>query len=84
MKTSNSLFVSCEQAKFICDKNQYGEASFLEIIKLNIRLVYCKVTRAYSKRNTKLTKTIKNSNVQVMETSMKEKMKEQLRKKLAE
>ncbi|WP_299608545.1 hypothetical protein [uncultured Aquimarina sp.] len=84
MKTSNSLFVSCEQAKFICDKNQYGEASFLEIIKLNIRLVYCKVTRAYSKRNTKLTKTIKNSNVQVMETSIKEKMKEQLRKKLAE
>lgn len=84
MKTSNSLFVSCEQAKFICDKNQYGEASFLEIIKLNIRLLYCKVTRAYSKRNSKLTKTIKNSNVQVMETSMKEKMKEQLRKKLAE
>lgn len=84
MKTSNNLFVSCEQAKFICDKNQYGEASFSEIIKLNIRLVYCKVTRAYSKRNTKLTKTIKNSNVQVMETSMKEKMKEQLRKKLAE
>lgn len=84
MKTSSSLFVSCEQAKFICDKNQYGEASFLEVIKLNIRLMYCKVTRAYSKRNTKLTKTIKKSNVQVMETSMKEKMKEQLRKKLAE
>ncbi|MBW1296733.1 hypothetical protein [Aquimarina litoralis] len=84
MKTSNSLFVSCEQAKYICDKNQYGEASFMEIIKLNIRLIYCKVTRAYSKRNTKLTKAMKKSNVQVLESSMKEKMKEQLRKKLAE
>ncbi|SEM00550.1 hypothetical protein SAMN04487910_3883 [Aquimarina amphilecti] len=83
MKTNNSLLVSCEQAKFICDKNQYGEASILEIIKLNIRLIYCKVTRAYSKRNTKLTKAMKKSNVQIMDSSIKEEMKEQLRKKLA-
>ncbi|MBQ4803408.1 hypothetical protein J8L88_11160 [Aquimarina sp. MMG015] len=83
MKTSNNLFVSCEQAKYICDKNQYGEASIMEIIKLNIRLIYCKVTRAYSKRNTKLTKTISKSNVQVIETSVKEEMKQALQKKLA-
>ncbi len=83
MKTSNSLLVSCEQAKFICDKNQYGEASFAEIIKLNIRLIYCKVTRAYSKKNNKLTKIIKRSNVQVIESSKKEEMKEQLQKHLA-
>ncbi|AXT56477.1 hypothetical protein D1815_12145 [Aquimarina sp. AD1] len=83
MKTSNNLFVSCEQAKYICDKNQYGEASIMEIIKLNIRLIYCKVTRAYSKRNTKLTKTISKSNVQVIEASVKEEMKQALQKKLA-
>ncbi|WP_108802923.1 hypothetical protein [Aquimarina sp. Aq107] len=83
MKTSNSLLVSCEQAKFICDKNQYGEASVMEIIKLNIRLIYCKVTRAYSKRNIKLTKTIKKSNIEVISSSKKEEMKEALRKKLA-
>ncbi|MDH7444835.1 hypothetical protein [Aquimarina sp. 2201CG14-23] len=83
MKTSNSLLVSCEQAKFICDKNQYGEASILEIIKLNIRLIYCKVTRAYSKRNGKLTKAIKKSNVQVIDPSKKEEMKERMREKLA-
>ncbi|WP_405205336.1 hypothetical protein [Aquimarina sp. LLG6339-5] len=83
MKTNNSLLVSCEQAKFICDKNQYGEASVMEIIKLNIRLIYCKVTRAYSKRNTKLTKTINKSNVQVIEASVKEEMKQALQKKLA-
>ncbi|MFD2564968.1 hypothetical protein [Aquimarina rubra] len=83
MKTSNSLLVSCEQAKLICDKNQYGEASLMEIIKLNIRLLYCKVTRVYSKRNTKLTKTIKKSNLQVIEVARKEEMKEQLQKELA-
>ncbi|WP_298542973.1 hypothetical protein [uncultured Aquimarina sp.] len=83
MKTSNSLLVSCEEAKFICDKNQYGEASIMEIIKLNIRLMYCTVTRAYSKRNNKLTKAIKKSNLQIIEPSKKEQMKEQLRQELS-
>lgn len=81
--TNNRLFVSCEEAKHICDKNQYGEASFIEVIKLNIRLIYCKVTRAYSKRNTKLTKTIKKSKVQVISTSDKEAMKTKLQKELS-
>ncbi|WP_103071035.1 hypothetical protein [Aquimarina sediminis] len=85
MKTTNKnkLFVSCEEAKHICDKNQYGEASFLEIVRLNIRLVYCKVTRAYSKRNTKLTKTIDKANTHVISPSDKEVMKQQIKKKLS-
>ncbi len=82
MKTTNKLFVSCEQAKHICDKNQYGEASVLEIIKLNIRLIYCKVTRAYSKRNTKLTKTLKKSNIQSFSSSEKQVMKQRLQEEL--
>lgn len=83
MKTDNGLLVSCEEAKFICDKNQYGEASLLEVVKLNIRLIYCKATRAYSKKNTKLTKTIKKGNLQIMDTSKKKEMKEKLLEKLA-
>ena len=79
----NRLFVSCDEAQHICDKNQYGEASFIETLKLNIRLMYCKVTRAYVKRNKKLTEAIENSNVKVIELSKKEQMKEQLRKELA-
>ncbi|WP_109097955.1 hypothetical protein [Aquimarina sp. AU58] len=84
MKTTNKnkVFVSCEEAKHICDKNQYGEASFLEIIKLNIRLVYCKVTRAYSKRNTKLTKTINKSTTQSISASDKEAMKKEITKRI--
>ena len=83
MNTTNKLFVSCEEAKHICDKNQYGEASIIEIIKLNIRLVYCKVTRAYTKRNSKLTKTIKKSKVQVMSPKDKEELKDRLKKELS-
>ena len=81
--TSNKLFVSCEEAKHICDKNQYGEASFMEVIKLNIRLIYCKVTRAYSRRNTKLTKTMKKAEVQTISSSQKEEMKKLLEKELS-
>ncbi|WP_109299531.1 hypothetical protein [Aquimarina sp. AU474] len=82
MKTRNNLLVSCDEAKHICDKNQYGEASIAEILKLNIRLLYCKVTRAYSKRNGKLTKAIKNSDVQTINPSIKEQMKRQLQEEL--
>ena len=83
MKTINKLFVSCEEAKHICDKNQYGEASFLEIIKLNVRLMYCKVTRAYSKRNTKLIKTIQKSDIQTISADQKESMKKKLQEELS-
>lgn len=78
METTNKLFVSCEEAKSICDKNQYGEASILEIVKLNIRLLYCKVTRAYSKNNTKLTKIISESKIESITYSKKESMKQKI------
>ncbi|TPN81356.1 hypothetical protein [Aquimarina algicola] len=82
MKTNSKLFISCEEAKYICDKNQYGEASFPEILQLNIRLIYCKITRAYVKRNKKLTETIRNSDVQTISASQKKMMKEELQKQL--
>lgn len=82
MEKTTRLFVSCEEAKYICDKNQYGEASFIELIKLNIRLIYCKITRAYSKKNGKLTKTMDKSNIQSIPSSDKELMKQKLREQL--
>ena len=38
------LFISCEEAHHICDKNQYGEATAWERFKLGIRLSWCKIT----------------------------------------
>ncbi|WP_103863653.1 hypothetical protein [Aquimarina sp. I32.4] len=83
MKTTKKLFVSCEEAQSICDKNQYGEASIFEKIKLNIRLLYCKVTRAYSQKNAKLTKTMNASNIQTISPSEKEAMKKKIQKELS-
>lgn len=63
MKIKNPLFVSHEEAIHICDKNQYGEASILELIKLNLRMIHCKVTRSYSKKNSRLTKILQNTEI---------------------
>lgn len=44
--------ISCDEATTICDKSQYGEASWKEIIKLKLHFLFCKLCRLYSKQNT--------------------------------
>jgi len=77
------LFITCEEAQHICDKSQYGEATLWEKFKLNIRLSWCKITRAYTKRNRTLTKTMKSSNVDCLkrheQQALKEKFESQLK-----
>ena len=68
------LFISCEEAHHICDKSQYGEATIWERIKLNIRLSWCKVSRAYTKRNRKLTKALEVSDTNVLDNNEKDKL----------
>ncbi|TXE09802.1 hypothetical protein FUA26_09950 [Seonamhaeicola algicola] len=74
------LFVSCDEAQHLCDKAQYNEASLFDKIKLNLRLSWCRVTRAYYKRNTKLTKKINEANVDCLTPECKENMKKELEK----
>lgn len=78
------LFISCDEAKLICDKTQYNEATFWEKLQLNIRLLHCGVCRKYTKRNTKLTKSIKKANLESLNLSDKEHIKEKLRQQLGQ
>ncbi|KJD31524.1 glycine dehydrogenase [Tamlana nanhaiensis] len=80
----NVLFISCEEAQHICDKNQYGEANWIEKLKLNIRLIYCRVTQSYVKQNKKLSKVIKNSEVKCMDNQCKETIRKNFDKALKE
>lgn len=77
------LFISCEEAKHICDKSQYKEASLWEKLKLNLRYVWCKVTRAYVKRNKQLTKAVKKSKVDCLKTSERQDMEQQFKHELS-
>ncbi|MEQ3796408.1 hypothetical protein AAFP94_14565 [Flavobacteriaceae bacterium MJ-SS4] len=72
------LFVSCDVANHVCDKTQYNEASLWEKIKLNIHLVYCKACRKYTQNNQKLTKAVKESEVQCLDVTSKEIIKQHI------
>jgi len=50
-----NLKITCDQATTICDKNQYGEASIRELIKLNIHFIKCRICIIYTKHNITLT-----------------------------
>ena len=54
------LNITCDEATTICDKNQYGEASFFDKVKLNIHFIGCKICALYSKQNTLLSRLYKN------------------------
>jgi len=53
------LRLTCNEATTICDKNQYGEATFLEKLKLNIHFIYCRICLKYTKQNITLTNLYK-------------------------
>ena len=54
-----NLIITCDEATMICDKNQYGEASFYDLFRLNIHFIRCKICALYTKQNMLLTKAYK-------------------------
>lgn len=80
------LNISCKQANAICNKAQYGEATFLEKIQLNYHILICKICALYTKQNQQLTKICKNKVVtcnkekSTLSVEEKELLKEQLKK----
>jgi hypothetical protein len=83
MSTKYKFFISCEEAKHICDKRQYGEASFWERVKLGVRLSWCRFTQAYSSNNNKLTKLIDKSNIDAIEQDKKDEMQRRLQEEMS-
>lgn len=83
MKTKKSkLFISCDEAKFICDKSQYSESTFWERLQLKMRYAYCHITRAYVKKNQKLSDLINHKEVVCMDATKKEDLKIKITKAL--
>ncbi len=53
-----SMKLTCDEATTICNKNQYGEISFLERLKLQFHIFLCKKCGKYSKQNGVMTKCL--------------------------
>jgi len=78
------LFISCDEAKHICDKVQYGEATNWEKVKFNLRLSWCRFTKAYNKQNSKLSQLVEKVEVKkTLDNDLKSKMQEELEKELS-
>jgi hypothetical protein len=76
--------ITCDEATTICDKNQYGEASFWEKLKLNFHVFLCKRCGLYSKQNFIMTRCYdqhaesENNKEHRLKEEEKEHMQEQL------
>ena len=53
------LRITDDEATAICDKNQYGEATFIELVKLNLHFLRSKDCYTYTKQNGILTRLYK-------------------------
>lgn len=78
----NKVFIDCDEAKHICDKSQYNESSWWDRFRLNIRFIYCNLTRAYVKRNHKLSKLVSDEKVDCMDSKSKENLKTKFEQQL--
>jgi hypothetical protein len=78
--------ISCDEATTICDKSQYGEASFFEKIQINIHFLLCKICGLYTKQNSKMSKVFKMNatDCKKKQHCLTSEEKEQLKKQLQE
>lgn len=78
---SNLLFINCDEATSICNKSQYNEASFWQIIKLKLHVFVCKNCGLYVKQNKTIT-MVCNKHLHRNEHILSCKDKERLQKKI--
>jgi hypothetical protein len=71
--------ITCDQATTICDKSQYGKASFFEILRLKIHFVRCKFCALYSKQNNRMSRILKTNTRKDAICSMTKEEKEAIR-----
>lgn len=74
------MMISCEKAATICNKAQYGEATFFEILKLKFHALICKTCAKFSKQNTEFTSLCEKANLRSLSEQDKIKMKQKLNK----
>ena len=74
--------ISCDEARIICHKTQYNDASFFEVLKLKFHLLICKACSAFSRKNTKLTTLCEEATMSNLSEDEKLDMKQRIREKL--
>lgn len=76
--------LTCDEATTICDKSQYGKATFKELVKLQFHFLGCKICALYTKQNTLLSRVLNQNKGGTSICQLSSDEKEMLRKKLKE
>ena len=76
--------ITCDEATTICDKSQYGVVSIMEIIKLRIHFIGCKICSLYTKQNTLISKILNKNKGGSAICSLTEEEKEMMRRNVEE
>ncbi|WP_435623282.1 hypothetical protein [Flagellimonas sp.] len=71
--------ISLERAKQICTKSQYGEASWWELLQLNVYLLFSKECSDFSAKNKKLTSLCERAGLDTLSEDEKDDMKKKLK-----
>lgn len=72
------MMISCEKAVKICNKAQYKEASFWDLILLKIHKFICRTCQKHSVKNTKLTSLCKEAKLVALTEEEKAEMKNKI------
>jgi len=76
------MMISCEKAADICNKKQYKEASWWQVVKLRFHILICKTCNQFSTKNTQFTTLCDKANLQMISEEEKKTMKKELEKQL--
>lgn len=76
--------ITCDEATTICDKSQYNQATFFELVKLNLHFLGCKICKMYSKQNGLMSRILKKNNVGKSICQLTDEEKEAMRLRLEE
>lgn len=75
---------TCEKTNLYCDRSQYGEIEFWARLKMKFHLLFCGPCQKYSKKNAKLTRTIKKAKIVSLKRQEIHELKQRLVKKMNE
>lgn len=78
------LMFNCNEATHVCDKAQYSEASFWEKTLLKFHNLFCRLCKEHTKRNVRLTETIKKSNIKMLSVNEKKALKQELSQQITQ
>ena len=84
MSKKGKIMISCYDATYLISKKQEEKLSLTEQMKLSLHLMYCKYCNRFAKQTKQITDSIKKMNKKMKDNSVKIKLTEEQKKRIAD